>query len=441
MSRAEKEAYFQAITPSTGSYLEAKMQPSRAAMGLTCLSPPEMIPSPALTLSLRSNMTNHKKIAFGSLLPALIFPVISFGWFDIVGVGTFEHLWNGVIRTTSVSYAEFDNNYANLLNMDESLDDVSCADKVCLAVGSDTHFRDPVMVVYRSLDHGNSWIPASQALRDITSAQGSKKLSCAGDANCTLIADFPASNPFHLADDKAIFHTTDGGATWARSTFSSGGFFKTLSCGGKKGLNCTALGYSSDVSYLHKAVAISSHDGGASWAGPYLLPLTKTVQYFSANDVSCDKKSGLNCVVVGQYYNATDKKYVQTAFFSKDGGTVWKQATIPFTPTTNIESNFTHVACGGTDGKTCLGIGYGDRHSFLVRSADAGKTWTQINDPHLQDNSFSYKSFKKINCTLDTCLIVGSNFAFMSSDGGLTWDKPHFTDDGFKIGNMVATAS
>lgn len=326
------------------------------------------------------------------------------------------------------------------LNTDEALVDMSCVGRNCLAGGSDNHLRDRQLLLYRSTDGGESWVPSSQPLRQLTNEASVNNVQCVGQpTQCNVLV---GSYGYEHGYEGTIYHSSNLGLSW-QATKIDGGVID-LSCGDKKSLNCTALveivtGPDQVLTYE----TLSSQDGGATWSKPVELP--SSLRYgFNPPAISCAGNHGLTCALVGTGTSAESN--APAAFYSEDGGKSWAEVDVPFVQHSRYVAGLFHVACGGQDGKTCVATGAGNIAKFTVRSEDGGKTWTVFQDPQLQT---PYGNLNNMSCSKDlipVCIIesraydnkTGSitGYFYSSKDGGKTWSQPIFAADDYDIGSM-----
>lgn len=202
-------------------------------------------------------------------------------------------------------------------------------------------------------------------------------MSCAAISSCAVIAYLGDSS----GASSAAFTTSDGGATWNRSTLpspASGQFLPTrLSCSGTTCVAVGATGIYGGASQgvdLNGGAAYTSDNGGATWAAssaPW-KGLTRS----------------LTCPGAADCYAATLGAVYQT----KDGGQAWSRVStsgLPGPSGSSARWNFLAVSCASSSSCWLSGasklpanprslrafFSIGQAHGLLASTADGGAAW------------------------------------------------------------------
>jgi hypothetical protein len=164
---------------------------------------------------------------------------------------------------------------------------------------------------------------------------------------------------------------------------------------------CFAVGTSAvpRVATLH-----STTNRGASWTAATLPREIDALQ-----DISC--ASSIRCLAVGfiETNNVVDGVLLATS----NGGTSWSEVSLP--PTVD---QIRSIDC--PSGTLCVMIAkdavtaFGDSPTRILRSTDAGATWTTVSTPS--------DAPQEIQCpTTSACVAFTSTARHISTDGGVSW--------------------
>ena len=242
---------------------------------------------------------------------------------------------------------------------------------------------------------GNAPIRASRACRLIL--VGALSLAAAL-ARSSRASPSPRDEPAPVEDRAAS--TPSAGRWRLQATFP--GQLSSVSCGDAS--TCVAGGASGYVA--------RSSDGGGSWTQTRIVSLASGIRA-----VSC---VGTACLAVGQGGTAG----------TQDGGRTWVERAAP--PLGRIEA----LSCSTAE--NCVVVGAPTPESFLepaaAWTADAGRTWTQVELP-LEE----VPSLGSVGCAGELCVATGSYFIgyprpyfesalLQSTDGGRSWSIVHIED-------------
>jgi photosystem II stability/assembly factor-like uncharacterized protein len=179
---------------------------------------------------------------------------------------------------------------------------------------------------------------------------------------------------------------------------------------------CFAVGTSTDLVAGHRVASLHvTTNRGASWTA---APLPRAID--ALNDITC--ASSLRCLAAGYIENAGSFDGVLLA--TSNGGTNWTEVMVPST-VDQIEA----IDC--PTGTLCLMIAKdgaaptGTQPSRILRSVNAGATWTTVSLPS--------GTATEVNCpSSTTCLAftTGQSAArHLSIDGGVSWSSRPIGDD------------
>lgn len=164
---------------------------------------------------------------------------------------------------------------------------------------------------------------------------------------------------------------------------------------------CFAVGTSAvpRVATIH-----STTTRGTSWSA---AALPREID--ALHDISC--ASSIRCLAVG--YIETNDVIDGVLVATSNGGTSWSEVSLPST-IDQIRS----IDC--PSGTLCLMIAkdavtaFGDRPTRILRSTDAGATWTTVSTPS--------DSPQEIQCpSTTTCVAFTGSARHVSTDGGVSW--------------------
>jgi photosystem II stability/assembly factor-like uncharacterized protein len=222
---------------------------------------------------------------------------------------------------------------------------------------------------------------------------GLAAMSCATISSCVVIAYDGASS---ASSPSEVFTTSDGGASWSRSTLpspASGEFVPSgLSC---SGTTCVAVGsfglWQSESGSGGRALglrslggaAYTSNDGGATWSASPAPP-------YGGFGTSLTCPDAADCYVLSP----------SAVFETEDGGQAWHQASTSGLPGTSGSSsgwNFISMSCATSSSCWLTGAGpsaspsvnsptphsisIGQAQGLLASTADGGSTWALSTEP------------------------------------------------------------
>jgi hypothetical protein len=148
----------------------------------------------------------------------------------------------------------------------------------------------------------------------------------------------------------------------------------------------------------------STTNRGASWSA---VSLPREID--ALHDISC--ASSIRCLAVG--YIETNNVIDGVLLATSNGGTTWSEVSLPATI-----DQITSIDC--PSGTLCLMIAkdavtaFGDSPTRILRSTDAGATWTTVSTPS--------DAPQEIQCpTTSACVAFTSSARHVSTDGGISW--------------------
>ena len=223
-------------------------------------------------------------------------------------------------------------------------------------------------------------------------------------------------------DSLGIEFSTDGGASWARSSYRQSPSFgalgaQDLSCAlSRAHMDCAAVGYVLDAASGAPVDTVwYSTDGGKNWAAGLLGQREGEL-----NTVSCvTAEDRAWCAALG---SETDNDVTaNVAAYSDDGGRSWSSSVFP--AHSMLPSPWGSVSCA-SDGPQvdCAASG-----SALLFSADGGANWALATDP----NGARGDTVCMSSSPGPTCYVVGARAAY-SYDGGANWSA-NKTAKGFGV--------
>jgi len=223
-------------------------------------------------------------------------------------------------------------------------------------------------------------------------------------------------------DSLGIEFSTDGGASWARSSYRQSPSFgalgaQDLSCAlSRAHMDCAAVGYVLNAASGAPVDTVwYSTDGGTNWA-----PGTLRQREGELNTVSCVTVEGrARCAALG---SETDNGVTaNVAAYSDDGGRSWSNSVFP--AHSMLPSPWGSVSCA-SDG---LQVDCAASGSALLFSADGGANWALATDP----NGAWGDTVCMSSSPGPTCYVVGAKAAY-SYDGGANWSA-NKTAKGFGV--------
>lgn len=329
---------------------------------------------------------------------------------------------------TDAQPVNFANGVQNSTMSDSNLFSVSCSGTTCVASG---YFYGVITDVYQGMtvnssDGGLTWETAQPVVLANGLQNPAAPFSELADVSCsglTCVAVGFYYDPDHIYRSMTAT-STNGGVTWAdaqATTFPTGMLdasapyneLESVSC---SGMTCVAAGgYQNDQLY-NSSMTVTSTNGGVTWANAQSDTFASGAQNVSQNSlfdtISC---SGLNCVVAGQFEDASGD-YQAATETSVDGGVTWANVQ-PASFAVGVENSspnatFSSVSCSGT---TCVAAGnYSDISggfpAVTETSTDGGVTWANAQPasfaPGVQ-SSTPEAVFTSVSCSASACAAAG----------------------------------
>src|SRR5579883_1556493 len=188
---------------------------------------------------------------------------------------------------------------------------------------------------------------------------------------------------------------------------------------------CIARGENRSTSANLNIVVLTSHDKGTSWTYSKNISSLPSSKIF-LQDIDCSSNM---CILPGWWGDTTSKGW-PLLLTSYDKGESWSAVADIQDPALFNSAYLYKASC--TD-NVCMTVGLinnadGSREPLIFRSADAGKSWTQIkNFPTKLKNGYLFN----IKCQGETCVATGEwkmgNHALLilvSHDAGQSWMMP-----------------
>ncbi len=242
--------------------------------------------------------------------------------------------------------------------------------------------------VLRTTDGGVHW----KAVLKCSPYQGSGK--GAGFATCP--ADFRSATLATVLETQkssiTIYHTTDGGQTWQRSTLNAG-YIGTppIFVDAQHGwalVTDNFPGYDPGSQYIGKEIALfRTVDGGQSWqkigssAAKSQLPSTSDDAYGSPPFEAATRMEFISATtgwLAGTTYRSENSMY-SWMYVTHDGGTSWHQVSISFPASADVlqAPQFFDVQDGLMPVLTSSPAPAYTSQTMLYVTHDAGATWTE----------------------------------------------------------------
>jgi photosystem II stability/assembly factor-like uncharacterized protein len=239
-------------------------------------------------------------------------------------------------------------------------------------------------------------------------------VACVSAGACEAVGQTSSANA-----RAAAVGTANGGKTWTAQPLVNGIGLTAVDCGSASA--CTAVG----TNGLTGAI-LGTTNGGRTWARepvPSTLPATTRLVA-----VACPSASV--CETVGFGFNGTP-----VALGTANGGKTWVDQTkrLP-----SGAGTFAGVSCPSTS--VCEAVGSQAGLGFIIRTANAGKTWT------FQFLNFQATAVNGISCVSATvCTALGQNgdetIVLQTTNGGKAWTSKTITTVEFPKGIACATAT
>jgi photosystem II stability/assembly factor-like uncharacterized protein len=244
--------------------------------------------------------------------------------------------------------------------------------------------------VLRTTDAGMTW---TKTINDI-------------GADLTDVIFSSNSNGMVVASDSSIYSTADGGYSWTRRTaptvFNQIYFLDSLK------------GFATGYMYGNCSSVWRTSNGGQNWE--FLFNGRGSLQGIGF-------WNALQGCVIGRFAGGTGH-YWNVEYFTSDGGNTWLEGVLslsegayPQLYAFSIADSFTGYAI-----YFCQGIMNGLGQWYIIRTTDAGSTWTMQSTSTLpQGNAIHF-----VDRT--TGFFVGDSGTIMrSDDGGITWNQQQST--------------
>jgi len=254
----------------------------------------------------------------------------------------------------------------------------------CMAVGSGKSTGAAVSTT----NGGATWkadiVPPRQ--------QGLSAVSCASTTSCVAVG----STPTNIGD---VIATTNGGGTWVVRAVPGGlEVLRAIACPSTS--ECIAVG-----DWVDGAGAIVlTTNGGSTWTAE------TAPGGVGLRAVACP--STRDCVAVGNTDDAGSNG-VGGIVTTRDGGVTWQ-----LRPLAARTMSLTGVSCASPG--DCVAVGFGDSWpGVIVGTSDGGATWKTETAPSVRGG----ERLSGVSCSsARDCVAVGEGYAFVTSNGGHTWE-------------------
>ncbi len=274
-----------------------------------------------------------------------------------------------------------------LINNDNRIIAVSCADTKCTAVGySSPSDGEPVPLAYASSNNGVTWsepnLLSVAALPPFNQGARLGAVSCSG-TNCNAVGFYYDGMDQY---QPVSYYSTDNGVSWSSAVFPPVPGFASAKLTGVScvGNTCTAVGRATDPLNMQVSLPISyiSTDAGHSWSQPSVLSFSSLPlgnNGVNLNGVSC---AGTRCVAVGIYYSATFDP-LPISYTSTNSGVTWSGISLmPMNalPADVQRASVFSISCIGTN---CSAVGNyldagNNMQPLTYYSADNGISWIAV---------------------------------------------------------------
>lgn len=297
--------------------------------------------------------------------------------------------------------------------------------------------------VLRTTDGGIHWHAVLQCSPYEGYGKGSGFATCPADFRSASLATVVETQQ----SSTTIYHTTDGGQTWQRSTLNAS-YIETTpifvdALHGWALLTDNFPGYDSGSTYIGKEIALfRTVDGGQSWqkigssAAKSQLPVTSDDGYgsppFQAS-TRMDFTSATTGWLAGTTYRMDNSTY-SWLDVTHDGGTHWRQTSISFPASADVLQAPTFF--NALDGIMPVGTS-GPAPAYTPQAAlyithDGGSTWTPTFVPF--DVSFA-DYIDTTHAWAYTGSMNQHTFA-ATSDGWQHWTRSNLQTSFFNIGGF-----
>ena len=206
----------------------------------------------------------------------------------------------------------------------------------------------------------------------------------------------------------------DAGLTWLRREVRGlPGIIRAVTCNGKDGQYCMAVGDRYEIHQPTKFLAYRSDDGGRNWSYK-VIAIHDQASGISA--ITCNQEDGRYCVAVGGAYSNSKHTTQPVVYTSSDRGNTWVERRPQAIGERN--SYLSAISCNGYNGQYCVALGeysaaydtenhYNPIIFLAYTSSDAGVSWSS----HIiEDHQPSASSLKSISCNGpngENCIAVG----------------------------------
>ena len=294
--------------------------------------------------------------------------------------------------------------------------DISCSSTShhCVSIGMTHENENYKYLVYLSDNDGDTWDKTIQLTRPADETPDTENNNSLGihcnesGSNCILIGTTYINKKRNII----TYHSTDGGLNWGISNLielpAKSTYKKNIdpiepevifACG-QNGTNCIIVTHTGSKD--PKPLVYRTQDHGYTWTNPLEIKAEDSAysENFKLNDINCSK-SGLQCVVIGNYQSAglINNEYIedetQEIYTTQDGGSTWERMRYHLSPNSLYKEQIQpdellKIACDKL-GKKCIAMGV-KYYQIIKQTQDYRET---IREPQL--------------------------YTYLSVDGGTTW--------------------
>jgi photosystem II stability/assembly factor-like uncharacterized protein len=233
------------------------------------------------------------------------------------------------------------------------------------------------------------------------------------------VCEAAGQNSNGAATKAAAIGTTNGGTAWTVQPLVNGISLTAVACGSAGA--CEAVG-SNGVT----AAVLGTRNGGRTWTRQPVPPTVPPTTRLTA--VACPSAAVCEAVGIGP-------SGVPVALGTANGGMTWVDQSKKLPSGTGP---FAGISCPSVT--VCEAGGADNGLGFIIRTANAGKTWT------FQFLNFQATAVNDIACLSPTvCTALGQNASttliLQTTNGGKTWKAKPITQVEFPTGIACATAA
>lgn len=207
----------------------------------------------------------------------------------------------------------------------------------------------------------------------------------------------------------ALFATHDGGATWSGPSVLPAGMTFTTPLQCVTAVTCLAGGSAASAAGPGTAVLLETSDGGQSWRSTPLPPKSSSLRALSCPSASAcfgliSGSSAASTLGFGPFYDGSDARPA-TFLATTDGGATWSRATLPVRDSIALLDCPTTSSCVAAGEQIATASPGGSApEGIVLTTSDGGKTWTTAR------SSTDLSPSTALSCpSASDCFLVGSS--------------------------------